>query len=740
MSRRMKMYSVLTALLLASPAAAMDSPVTAPRAAWPPAELTAADAALPVAAAGSLRAASDSNRTAPRRHNVATWPVYVRWDMEDGSLLRVYGPLSVAWRSSQEHSGYLLFPTTGARWHASGRSEYRLAWPLADFVRDPALGLKRLNLAGPLLGFERMSNDRLNLLRIAPVFSSLRAASGRRQFEIAPLVYRLDDPLLRTHVVEFGFVPLLGGHGASLYRSWSSPVRHGWNAALFFAGEEGGGSRELWAPLYYSLDRSIGRGAPVHSRSLLPLFASWSSADSRWWDAAFVLGAGRGPEHSWLSIPPYFAYDRFPAPDSSARWRSVLPVFASWQSRDSKWWNVAAVYSAGHSSRAEWLSVPPYFSVTHRRSPENVSRFQTLLPLYARWRSPQHELAVALPSLWRYRSPGMSASGAWPAYAWFRRTRGDSLERSGGSVAWPLVSWGHGTGYSALGLLPFYYRLEDGETRTTLAPPLFMSQQRPGLDFRVLAPLYVRRWTGTDSLEAFTLFYRRRGGGTRATGIYPWYEAMRSAGVRREYFIPYYYHRRDQVGERRFVFPAWADWRTAGTGERTRMLGPLVVTNGPGAHGFGVVPVYYTGWGPSGTASLLGPLYWSRGTSGNRRVVAFPLAWYSRDRAATELHVFPLGGYGHRVDGRSQLYVLWPLYTRQVHADGTRLSSLLLWLGRDSRRGERRRAWLQPLVYYDRTSAESSYLALLGGVLASYERNGRERTLKVLMLPLRKWS
>ena len=626
----------------------------------------------------------DSIAPAPRPHNMAAWPLYVRWDFDNGALLRVYGPVSVSWKCELERAYYPVFPMTGVRQWASGRSEYRLAWPLTSFVRDPRRGYTGVHLAGPLLNYERQSNDAVQSLRVAPVFSNVREATGLRQFEIAPFMYRSEDPGSRSRVTEFGYVPLVGGHGASLYRSWSSSDEHGWNAAVLFGGKQGARTRALW-------------------------------------------------------VPPWFSYDRFTGANSPARSRTLLPVFSSWSSPQSTWWDFAAIYSAGHTADLTWRSLPPYFSLTRLGGADSVLRFRTLLPIYGQWRTPRREIAVAIPSLWRYRSQSTSASGAWPFYAWFRRSVSDSTSRSGGSVAWPLISWGRGNGYSALGLLPLYYRLQDGTTRTTLAPPFYGSLQRPGLDLRVAFPFYLRRWTATDSFEAITLYYHRRKGDERTQGVYPLYERLRGPGVEREFVIPLYYHRRDASGERRWVYPAWADWRSARTGERTRVIGPFVTTGGKDAHGFGIVPVFYTGSGPAGSASLVGPAFWSRSKDGGRRAMLFPLAFYSHDRQSTEFHLLPLTGYGRRADGRSQLYVLWPLYTRQKRADGSQLSTLLFWLGRDSRRGERRRTWLQPLFYYDKASAENSYFALLGGALSSYEHNGHERTLKVLFIPIRKW-
>ena len=81
--------------------------------------------------------------------------------------------------------------------------------------------------------------------------------------------------------------------------------------------------------------------------------------------------------------------------------------------------------------------------------------------------------------------------------------------------------------------------------------------------------------------------------------------------------------------------------------------------------------------------------------------------------------------------------MLWTLWSSSLQPDGRTRSSFLLWLGRDERRAERHRNWLQPLWYFDRTGERSSYLALLGGLLTSYERTPERSRLKVLLVPIR---
>ncbi len=626
-----------------------------------------------------------ANAAGSSRHNVLAWPIYVDWRSDEGASLQMYGPASVLWKSRDERSGYLLYPTTGVRHRASGRSEYRVLWPLTDLVRDRRAGYLGVHVAGPLLGYERRSNADGRATRIAPVFMNRTSTRGIREFEVAPFFHHSLDSLRNANETEYGFMPLLGGQGVALARSWAERDERGWNAALILGGKSSPAMRALW-------------------------------------------------------LPPYFSYDRLTGPESPTRVRALLPFYASWLSPTTRGWDIGLAYTGGHTASLDWLWLPPYFSQTRRGGMDGGATYRALIPVFGQWSSSRREVAFVLPSLWRYRSASMAASGVWPAYAVFHSARRDSTHRSGGSVAWPLVSWGHGDRYSAVGVLPFYYRLQDGDSKLTVAPPIYGRFERPGLDVRALLPVYLLKRTPTDTLEAITLYYRRNTPGRATRGFFPLYEGVRTVDMHREYLAPFYYHRRDARGEQRLIFPAWADWRNTANGTRTRMYGPVVLTNGRASRGFGVVPVFYTGSGPAGSASLLGPLFWSRGKDGSRHAVAFPLGYYAHDASRTELHLLPLTGYGHRADGSSQLYVLWPLYRRQARSDGSHVSSLLLWLGHDATHGERRRAWLQPFVYYDRASVERSYLAVLGGALCSYERTGRERVLKLLFVPVRRWK
>jgi hypothetical protein len=617
--------------------------------------------------------------------NVLAWPLYVRWTSDDGALLRVVGPVTTTYRSDAVRSTYLIFPTTGVRRLAQGGGETRLLWPLTDLRTDPATGTTRLRLAGPLLRYEQQQTEEGSRLRIAPLFTRDRSVTGRRVSEVTPFVHLHDDSTGARRITEIGFVPYLGGRGVSIFRSWTDRETKGWNAAVLWGGFDGPRSRSLW-------------------------------------------------------LTPYISFDQLSGPRAPARFRTVGGLYSSWRSPVSEWRNVALLWGAGSSPQGKWHFLPPYFSRTQLRAAGDTSRVRALLPLYGHVSSTRREVTVALPSYWSYRSETLQSQGVWPFYSWYRRSRDDSVSRGGGSVAWPVVTWGSGADYSALGILPFFYRLLDGDTRLTLAPPIYGLYRSPTLDARVILPVYLRRWREADSLVVYTLYYRRQLAEREYRGVLPLYEQSRSPEDSREYLLPFYYHARDPRGERRIVAPLWASWYTARSDRLTRAFGPVVLTRGPETSGFGVLPLYYREAGPRGTAALLGPMFWATGRDGSRRVAVIPLGVYARDSVGTDLHVLPLTGHRRRVDGRSFTYVLWPLFShRGVPSQDLRRTSVLLWLGRSETRGERRRVWFQPIFYSDRVGETSAYFALLGGLLSSYEREDNARTLRVLLIPLRRW-
>lgn len=508
------------------------------------------------------------------------------------------------------------------------------------------------------------------------------------------------------------------------------------------------GRREQWLAWPLVGHRSSARRG-LEQFALAGPFVGWTREENAWrsrvsvaplWYDERRLGGWR----AW-QLSPLAYHRRDPARASALTEFGVLPglgggglaLARTWQSGSARGWNAALLWGHRSDDRGGWTSVFPYVSNSWRDSLRGTSSFHGVLPVYGHWQRPDHTLTLAAPGWWSWRSERLRSVGAWPFWTRFRRVHEDSTVRAGGSIAWPLLSWGEGDDYSAVGLLPFWYRLRDGETRFTSVAPLWFSYSRPGREARMVTPLHVR-WRGErDSLEWHGPWYTYRAGARRESGVWPVWGESSGPGFAQRYVLPAWYSRTDSLGDRRMLLPFWGRASEARTGNVTRFWGPYVALDGPAARGRGVVPLWYSGRDTAGQTRSVGPWLQRDYRDGGRRRALLPLAWYESHRGYSALHVLPLSGFTRRPDGRRFTYVLWPLWTRTVQAGGSdRRSSVLLWLGRDEHRGERRRNWLQPLWYYERDGGRARDLDLLGGLLASYRESATQRQWRVLLVPV----
>ncbi|MBI5169553.1 MAG: hypothetical protein HZA61_08705 [Candidatus Eisenbacteria bacterium] len=557
-----------------------------------------------------------------------------------------------------------------------------LAWPF--FVKWDGDDGRSLRMIGPVTGRFRSPRTRADYLAF-PFTGAFEQSDGRRErWLLWPFTGAIRDP--RRNLTEVSLAtPLVG----------------------FTRRRDGRVTIERWSPVW--TDRRFENG--THAWQLTPL-------------AYRRTEPGRGFSTTELGVLPGMGGGGFAA-------------FRTWSAPDAGGWNAALVYGQHHDPRGGWTSLPPYVSTSWRDPVRGDSRFDALLPVFARWQRPERDLAIALPGWWRYRTARLRSTGAWPFYASFREVRDDSTRHEGGSIVWPFVSWGRGERYSAFGVLPLYYRLEDERTRFTTVPPLYFALRRPGLDARMITPLHVR-WRGArDTVEWVGPWYRHAGVDRRTVGVFPLYDERHAPGMHERWVFPSWYSRRDSLGERRMLVPFWGRITESRTGNVTRFHGPLVTLHGPRAHGHGIVPLWYSGVDSAGRTTWVGPWFQRDAANGHRTRALLPIAWYENGAGRSELHLLPLSGYLRRPDGYRRTYVLWPVYSKTRQGDGSTRTRVLHLLGRDERSGERHRNWLQPLWYFDRTDARTSYFALLGGLLASRERTSEHVKWRVLLVPVR---
>ncbi len=560
------------------------------------------------------------------------------------------------------------------------------AWPVYfswDWEGDRAL-----RVFGPVTTTYRSPEER-STFAIWPLTGARAWRDGRRATHVLwPLLYTTSDPARGTWRAHLA-TPLLG------VRSATGP---GWSDYSFLpfyhAERDADGRRErmvtpfrrsVRAPLGHAVDDTWGF-VPLGTEPLWWLFRRWESDRARGWNSAWLWGGWRTADARTLYLLPWIDHARTERDGSPTRFRALLPLYAGFARRGEGW-------------------------------------------------------DAAAPAFWRYRSASFTSTGLWPFWASFTRVRADSTVRRGASIAWPLVTWGRGDDWSTFGLLPLWYAARDGERRFACAPPLWWDVAAPGRRTRVLAPVWASHVAPGDTTRVVLTWFRQRRPGVVHDGLLPFWE-RRVAADRGELTVPLAWYQSWSPRHESRVAPLllWGDWRSKVDGSRTRLTGPLLVTSGPGTRGFGVLPVFYTTRGPAARRTLLGPVFTSAAASGERHVAILPLSWWRRDPGGWALDLLPLSGLRSRTDGRRLLYVLGPTFVRRVDSPTRRSASVCGWLWRDETRGERRRTMLQPLWFRERRGADRDYVALLGGLLGSYERQGRDRQLKVAFVPVRRWA
>lgn len=657
--------------------------------------------AAPSPAAGQDPAsagAPPSNNEAVRfgQHNIPAWPIYVKWDWEDGRSLRVFGPVTSWYREPGYFSAYPVFPVTGVRrWHG-GRSSFRALWPVLYSDRDPDRGSWSLNLATPLLSVRSERGPGYRDLSFLPLYYSHRAPEGRRATMLVPFRRRVEQSLGHRLDETWGFVPLWTEPLFWLYRGWRNEHGHGWNSAWFYGAWTADSSRNLSLPPWVSFDHRFEDGQSSRLHVLVPVYGDYHR---------------RAPLGVRLDA------------------RNVLLLHHTY----------SEVKADGDSNRMA-MTLPFHYGRSDTKQ-GRATGYEVVLPLYASWRSPESRGLAGLPSWWSYRSNTLASRGFWPFYASFERTRPDSSERRGASIAWPLVTWGSGEEYSAFGLLPFWFGVRDGDTRFAALIPFYWDLHKPEHATRVVVPVYYGSRGPTDTTKVLTLWYRYTKPGYRHSGFFPLYDRGANADTGYSIVLPLLsYHSWSPEKDSRWIALIWGDWRSKVDGSRTRLIGPVLTTRGPGTSGFGILPVYYSTRGPESSRTLLGPVFTSRDRGDRRNTVIVPLSWHRSSPQGWAIDLLPLSGYRSHKDGRRSMYVVGPVYTWRVHSAEKRSSALLWWLYRDDVDGEKHRSMLQPVYYFDRKTKDDVFFSVLGGLIGSYERLGPDRQVKVLFIPVRRWS
>jgi hypothetical protein len=365
------------------------------------------------------------------------------------------------------------------------------------------------------------------------------------------------------------------------------------------------------------------------------------------------------------------------------------------------------LYASAHDDRGGYrFQFPFYWNVFDHRDHTET----TVTPLFFRHADPKGYAAGIVP-LFFWGGGERRHFALFPIFWWFRD---DAQDRTTTVVG------------------PYWHRTVGGETTDALFP-LFHYRRgaRPG---------------GNDetSLTLFPIFHYRRDAQTTvfASPVAAWlHRSDKQVG----FAGPYFWYRSATVSAG--VVPLlYLDHTQLDTGERTRMWGPVIATDGPGHQARVVLPfwAHYKNARESGTYAF--PTYFRlRRNDGYRLDTFFPLVWLSQSPTT---HTTVLGPYfTHRSPQRTSAGLL-PFYYREStdtrdlfitplfahsknHKEGSERT--LAWLYYQSAQGPNLLRTVLPLFYQWRDKDTSN---TVGFPLYWHFANQREHTSTTVAGPL----
>jgi len=276
----------------------------------------------------------------------------------------------------------------------------------------------------------------------------------------------------------------------------------------------------------------------------------------------------------------------------------------------------------------------------------------------------------------------------------------------------PLFFWGGGERRHFAFFPAFWWFRDDAQDRTTTVVLNYMHRTRGGETTDALFPLFhYRRGArpgGSDetSLTLFPIFHYRRDARQTvfASPVAAW---LRRSDKQVGFAGPYFWYRSETVAAR--VVPLlYLDHTQLDTGERTRMWGPVVGTDGPGHQARVVLPLWahYRNTRESGTYVF--PTYFRlRRNDGYRLDTFFPLVWLSQSPSA---HTTVLGPYFTHYSPQRTSSGILPFYYRETTDRHALLVTPLFAHYKDRKEGsERAFAWL----YYQSAQGPNLFRTVL---------------------------
>lgn len=696
---------------------------------------------------------------APGRQHLVV-PPFLFWHQRtpEGDTT-VFGP----WYLQRRTTGWstALLPVLFAGRH--GPRTHQVLFPIGWHFHDAA-AQRRTLLAGPLL-YRREGQQRL--VGLLPLFAAGRSGGQRHLAIVPPLFYRRD-----------------GGPGSRQWLLWSGPYlglrepqrRLDTIVPIYF--HERSATRQLLLTPIGGLHRDTTRGLDrglwgpyvwyrrpdLRARLLLPFFVELErpAAGARTTallplayrhrsptldvDVLFpLLWRVREPTRRSLVVFPFYWGVReregaradvlFPLywhlRDPQRSTRVIGPFFWRRTPEVTSWGAAPLAYFRADAQRRQ-LVVLPLFYYRHKLASserlwvcgpfywrsERAGYAAGLVPLFFQRRSPDRHYTVVPPLVWHFARPqAQRALSIFGPLAYWR-----TPERRALALAPIFYSAVDRHGGRSVAVAPLFYWRKEAERRALLTPLFGFERRAAGTSWYAL-PFF--HWRGPHRTwdVLLPLGFRARDQRSRHGMLFtlPGYFAQSRPGRTEHVFFPIFWRltRIDQATT--VVFPFYWDLHDRHV-DRTTAIFPFFLRHRSLARrttSYLTPPGVWVRQRPHGTDTVVFPVVWHFGGKRRSSTVGFPLYWDFRRPHRRSTVVFPFYWRFDRREHRTTV-VLNTYFRRDKQTGGYDLVVFPLLQAKQERKHHPR----------------DLDVKVLGG-LFGYQRQGRQRTLRLFFVPIR---
>lgn len=415
--------------------------------------------------------------------------------------------------------------------------------------------------------------------------------------------------------------------------------------------------------------------------------------------------ANQGRHMTWVS--PIGGYGR--DDDARSKTLALIPILTFWRRDPEQQLHIITPLFVRQHSTSQDATTHLISILLYRRTDPQGST-TALIPVFWRFwdRQTDAKATVLLPFFAHRSGPrdNSTAVGVGPVFAYWR-----SFVGGGWSAGlFPLAFFGQNQGRSHGVVFPFFWRVADDKSATTVLAPLFYRHRDPGgtsggvpvaltfwgeragESYAFQVPLFWRftsasRGTATTVTPlgyhhrdrdgwslgvgpVLPLFYLRSGATRSHAVLFPLFWRFRDTEAQRTTtVVGPYWHRSvgDETTDALFpLFHYRRGTRPGGTDEKSFTLLPFVHYHRDAYTKVLVTPLFASAHGPRRAGGFVGPYIWYRGVDVDASVV--PVLYADLSRKSTGERTRQWGPY-FQVDGPGrQARVLFPLFGRYVDA------------------------------------------------------------------------